>query len=89
MERERITAELAASPGSWIRGQVDLTVEVKRCGQFGLICDDVRVRILMMGYQGSAFVATRPLYGRETDDALFLARKAPAVLDMFYLTNSS
>ena len=27
MERERTTAELPASPGSWTRGQVDLTVE--------------------------------------------------------------
>ena len=28
MEREMTTAELAASPGSWTRGQVDLRVEV-------------------------------------------------------------
>ena len=28
MERERTTAELPASPGSWTRGQVDLRVEV-------------------------------------------------------------
>ena len=27
MEREMTTAELAASPGSWTRGQVDLRVE--------------------------------------------------------------
>ena len=28
MEREMTTAELAASPGSWTRGQVDLRIEV-------------------------------------------------------------
>ena len=40
------------------------------------------------GHQGSAFVAIRPVYGREADDALFAAKKAPVQYCFADLINS-
>ena len=78
IERESTTAELAGSPGSWTRGQVDLVGEMAYCWSTGGqdVCQDVTMR-RRGRYQGSVLVATRSKFGREEDETLFAAKKEP------------
>ena len=78
IERESTTAELAGSPGSWMRGQVDLVGEMAYRWSTGGqdVCLDVTMR-RRGRYQGSVLVATRSKFGREEDETLFAAKKEP------------
>ena len=63
MEREMTTAELAARPGSWTSGQVDL-MRVEVVDVVDVVTSQFDMTMLvyeLKRYQGSAFIATRSL----------------------------